>query len=496
MRRKFITNLIFLVTLNFLIKPFWIFGIDRTVQNIVGSADYGFYFAIFNFSLLFNIFLDFGISNFNNRNIARNSRLLNKHFSGIIVLKIFLILVYGVVILIVGYSIGYNSKQFYFLSLIGINQALLSFILYLRSNISGLFLFKTDSIISVLDRFLMIIICSLLIWGNIFKTPFKIEWLIYSQSLAYVLTLIVALIIVIKKSAFQKLNLNITFLRMIIKKSIPYAFLLFLMSIYSRVDAVLIERLLPTNVGEFQAGIFAQAYRLFDAGNNIALLFGVILLPIFSRMIKNGESVEKLVKLSFTIIFTFAIIVAFSSYFYSEEIMNLLYTKHADETQLVFNERILNAAEIFGILMFSFVAVCSTYIFGTLLTALGDLKLMIKIAMVGVAINLLINLIYIPSLEAVGAAYASLGAQFITAIALVIATQKRFSFKINYRFIFQLMSFILVVLFINYFSKVIFAKPVLGFSLVILMSLISAYSLRLLNIRSFFSLLKQSPDEN
>lgn len=175
MQRKFVTNLIFLIALNFLIKPFWILGIDRTVQNIVGSADYGFYFAIFNFSLLFNIILDFGINNFNNRNIAQNRQLLNKHFSGIIVLKLMLIALYGMVICIVGYVIGYDSRQFYFLTLVGINQALLSFILYLRSNISGLFLFKTDSIISVLDRFLMIIICSFLIWGNIFKTPFRLS---------------------------------------------------------------------------------------------------------------------------------------------------------------------------------------------------------------------------------------------------------------------------------------------------------------------------------
>jgi O-antigen/teichoic acid export membrane protein len=479
-----------------LIKPFWILGIDRTVQNIVGSVDYGFYFAIFNFSLLFNIILDFGISNFNNRNIAQNRQLLNKHFSGIIILKLFLIAVYGIVIFIVGYCIGYDSKQFYFLALVGINQALLSFILYLRSNISGLFLFKTDSLISVLDRFLMIIICGILLWGNIFKSPFQIEWLIYSQTLAYLLTLLVALFIVIKKSKFHKLNWNLVFLRMVIKKSLPYALLVFLMGIYSRVDAVLIERMLPGNNGEFQSGIFAQAYRLFDAGNNIALLFGVILLPMFSRMLKKGESVEKLIKLSFTIIFTFALIIAFSSYFYSEEIIKILYNQHDNETLTMFNERNMEASKIFGILMFSFVAVCTTYIFGTLLTALGDLRYLIKVALLGVVINLMINLIFIPTLEAVGAAYASFGAQFITAVALVIGAQKRFTFSINYRYLIQLLSFILAVFAINYFSKTLSLKPIWGFTTVLLVSIASAYALKLLNVRAFIRLLKEDTEEN
>ena len=85
--RKFITNLLILLCLNLLIKPFWILGIDRTIQNTVGTESYGFYFAIFNLTFLFNILLDFGITNFNNKNIAQNNHLLNKHFSGITLLR-------------------------------------------------------------------------------------------------------------------------------------------------------------------------------------------------------------------------------------------------------------------------------------------------------------------------------------------------------------------------------------------------------------------------
>lgn len=493
MQRKFVTNLIFLLALNFLIKPFWLLGIDRNIQNIVGSESYGFYFAVFNFSLLFNIILDFGITSFNNRNIAQNKQLLKKHFSGIIVLKILLIALYGIVVLLVGIFIGYDSKQLYFLLWVGINQALLSFILYLRSNISGLLLFKTDSIISVLDRFLMILICSFLIWGNVLSSPFQIEWLMYSQTVAYIITLVVALVIVIQKSGFQKPNWNGLFLIMVIRKSLPFALMLFLMGIYNRVDSVMLERILSGTKGEFQSGVFAQAYRLFDAGNNIALLFGVILLPIFARMIKKKDSVEKLVKLSFTIIFTFAIILAMSSYFYRDEIMKLLYSQHGDELLSDFNQRILQSGRIFGILMFSFVAVCSSYIFGTLLTALGDLKYMIKVAVVGVLINLITNFLLIPSLEAVGAAYASLGAQTIAAIAMIFGVQKRFSFRINYRYLSQLMSFILIIWLLNYVSKFSPMNSLINYSGVLLFSLFFAYILNLLNVRSFIAILKTDP---
>ena len=94
MQRKFLTNLLLLLLLNFLIKPLWIFGIDLRVQNVVGAQDYGFYFAILNASFLFNILLDFGITKFNNKNIAQNTQLLNKHFSGIVILKLMLAVVH------------------------------------------------------------------------------------------------------------------------------------------------------------------------------------------------------------------------------------------------------------------------------------------------------------------------------------------------------------------------------------------------------------------
>ena len=70
MQKKFITNLLILLCLNLLIKPFWILVIEPHVQNSVGNGSYGEYFAIANFSFLLNILLDFGITNFNNKNIA------------------------------------------------------------------------------------------------------------------------------------------------------------------------------------------------------------------------------------------------------------------------------------------------------------------------------------------------------------------------------------------------------------------------------------------
>jgi len=479
MKRKFITNLGFLLFLNLLVKPFWIFGIDRTVQNLAAPGEYGFYFTVLNFTFLFNILLDFGITNFNNRNIAQNNHLLNKHFSGIALLRLVLAVGYFIVIFIVAAIIGYDSRHFYFLAFLGINQFLISFILYLRSNISGLLLFKIDSSISVLDRVLMILFCSVLLWGHTTTEPFQIIWFVYAQTLAYLVTAFIALLIVMKRAAFKRLEWDIAFFLMIIKKSFPYALLVLLMSFYNRIDSVMLERLLPDGIGITQVDIYAKAYRLLDAVNMIAYLFSVLLIPIFARLIKDKSPVEGMVKLSFTILFTISMIVATTSSFFSNQIMELLYVGQISEAQ-----------KVFVFLIIGFIPISITYIFGTLLTANGSMKALNIMALTGMIVNISLNYLLIPHLMAVGSAYASLITQFVTAIIQVAIAQRIFRFTINWKYIFTLVSFAVGVVLINWLTSNLvwdwrFALVVAGMA-----SVMWAFILRLLSIGGFMRLMK------
>ena len=102
MQRKFVNNLIFILFLNLLVKPFWILGIDVAVQNRVGAAEYGLYAPIFGFAILLNIILDFGVTNYNNRNIAQHSHMLRRYFSGIFNVKLILAVVYLIATLLFG----------------------------------------------------------------------------------------------------------------------------------------------------------------------------------------------------------------------------------------------------------------------------------------------------------------------------------------------------------------------------------------------------------
>ncbi len=477
MKRKFVTNLILLLSLNLLIKPFWILGIDRSVQNLVGDESYGMYFALFNFSLLLNILLDVGITNFNNKNIAQHNFLLKKHLSNIIGLKFMLAIVYAIFSLVAAFIIGYDKIQLHLLFFLIFNQFLISFTLYLRSNLSALHLFRTDSLLSVLDRSLMIALCSLLLFSGDFKKHFTIEWFVYAQTVAYVITSLVTFLIVLNKAGKIKLRFDRKFIVVFLRKSYPYALLILLMSFYNRIDGVMLERLLPEPLGKQQAGIYAQAFRLLDAVSMFGVLVAGLLLPIFAKMIKHREPVEQMIKLSFTFLFVTAVVVAVSSIFYNREIMEVLYHSNTE-----------HSSELLGILMTGFIGIATTYVFGTLLTANGSMKQLNWMAFAGMVINVTLNLILIPRYLAFGSAYASLFTQIATAIAQVILVTMVFKLKPNYLFLFKLVAFAGVTVIFAIVSQY-FTHWFAGYLFLIAVSVLSAFFLRLFSIGDLFKLI-------
>ena len=111
MRKKFAINLIILIAANLLVKPIWVLGIDRVVQNNVGPEVYGPYFAVFNYSFLFNVIIDFGVNNFNNRAISRNNKRVGEYMYNLLVIKGLLSLVYLAVTFAAALPSGIESTE-------------------------------------------------------------------------------------------------------------------------------------------------------------------------------------------------------------------------------------------------------------------------------------------------------------------------------------------------------------------------------------------------
>ena len=234
-------------------------------------------------------------------------------------------------------------------------------------------------------------------------------WFVHAQTLAYALTLIIALFLVLRISGRVQVGWKPAFSWVVIKRSFPFALLILLMTFYYRIDTLMIERLLPDGAG--QAGIYYQGFRFFEALNMLGFLVAGLLLPMFSRMLKEGADTSPLAGLSFRMVLAGSLAVAVFGSFHSADLLGLLYTEHIDRS-----------APVLALLLWGFTAVCTTYIFGSLLTAGGDLRALNWMAACGAVLNITLNLWLVPRWGIEGAAWAGLTTQVLTALAqLVIA---------------------------------------------------------------------------
>ncbi|MBK9016033.1 MAG: oligosaccharide flippase family protein [Saprospiraceae bacterium] len=185
MNREFLLNAAFLVLVNVLIKPFYVFGIERTVQERVGPEQYGLYATLFSFTFLLFMVNDFGIHYFNNRTIARHPQLIGKYFPNILVVKTLLTVMYLVLVFLAALVRGFEPAIFHLIFFIALNHVFISMVAFLRSNISGLGMYRTDSLVSTLDKLLLIGACSVLLWSPFWEGKFRIEWFIHAQNLTW-----------------------------------------------------------------------------------------------------------------------------------------------------------------------------------------------------------------------------------------------------------------------------------------------------------------------
>lgn len=480
MNREFLLNLVFLISINLIIKPFYVFGIDLKVQNVV--ENYSLYFALLNFSYIFQIFSDLGIQQYNNRNIAQHDYLFDKYFAHILGLKGGLSLVFLFLSLSTALMLGYGWQELYLLIFLLFNQIFITFTFFFRSNISALQHYRLDSALSILDKVLMIGICAPLLWGP-WVDAFKIEWFIYAQTTAFGLTALIAFGLT-RRYLKGRLVLywNRPLLKVILKQSIPFSLVVLLMNIYTRIDAVMIERLLHdpiTNEGIVQGNIYAAAYRLLDAINMICFLFAGLLLPMFARMLKNKENILPLWKLSSSLMLVITISFSFAVCFNATSIMPLLYVNYTP-----------SMSEVLILLMLGFNSIGVIHIVGTLLTANGNLMTMNIVFSLGILINIISNYFLIQEYGAWGAAISTIITQTFVALAELELARRTFFVRISKVFLAQILLFILGVGLINWGLQQVAMPWFVRFILAGLCAIIWAFITKIIDVGGILRVIK------
>lgn len=441
MNFRLIINIILLLGLNLLIKPFWILGIDVEVQNKLGNNVYGSYQALLSLSLIFAILLDLGIQTYNSRTVASSPKTFQSLFPNMIIAKLFFAILYVILISAIAYFLNYRGEHLYLLLLLGVLQIAVSFLIFIRSNIAALQRFNLDSIFTVLDKVVAIILCAYFLYIAPNAIDFKIHHFALFQVIGYATSLIIGWIITLRLYKFKWKGFQLNKVLIVIRKGIPYALLVFFMGIYGRVDILLIDVLQET--GSEESGIYAASFRLLDLSNNmVGVLMASILMPLFVRKLAMKESLKEVLQLVSYIMLAVSLLIAIWVQFYGDFIIHFLYDHANDYT-----------VRVLKILIWVFPITSLSYIYSTLLTADGKLKFLIGTAFVSGFLSLVLNSYFIPKYGAFASSIISIITHGVFVFWVINKVKKVYAFKMPWRFLAFMLFWFLVVSFAFYFIE-------------------------------------------
>lgn len=224
--------------------------------------------------------------------------------------------------------------------------------------------------------------------------------------------------------------------------------------------------------------MYAAGFRILDAANIFPFLVAGILLPMFARLLKNKEDLSEIIRTASSLMIPIALVCSTLCFIYAEELLPMIYEGTSAET-----------VECFQLLILNFIPISTTYIFGTLLTANGSLKMLNFMAISGFIVNLVLNFTLIPIWGAIGAALATLITQTLAAVAQYIMAKSKINFHIPTRFGIGFIFLPVLLVLFNFL-----AKDQFHFSINILISavisLILLFLLNIFNVKSIVELVK------
>jgi len=475
MHKKLAGWVIILILVNVSIKLVWIFGVERGVQLAAGFEAYGLYYSLFNFSFVLSIITDPGINNYLLRSVAQ--KVAAKENVKLFSLKLILSAIYIIITFLSALCSGYDSSYFVLLFWLSLYHVLWSFLNFLRSYLKGAELYKAETVFSVLDKLLLILLFIPLLVYEIALSS-NLLFFALSQVIAVAMS-IVCCALVLHKNRIHVIHLSKLKPDFSILKSLmPFTLFTFLVLAYNKIDSIMLEKMLPN--GQLEAGIYAAAYRLLDASNIIYVLFASLFFPTVSRFIAEGKNIQRVVKESFELLMVLAIIISSSCWFFKVEMMHLLYGDKSSN----------HLADVFGLLMFNSPFIVLYYIFSSILTAANKLKALNIISGMGLLINIVLNCYLIPQYLAYGAALSTLIALVVAGLSYQIFYHIYFEAEFPLRIILKLFGFVAILVLGGYLLKYSNIHWILSLFIFISSSIITSFIIKLLSLEKIKDMLK------
>ncbi|WP_375418866.1 oligosaccharide flippase family protein [uncultured Hymenobacter sp.] len=277
---RFFGSISLAVLLNLLVKPGWVV-LENLVQDRLGHAAFGLLAALSSLTVVALALADLGLTQSGIQRTAAEPDFFTEHFPTLHALRGLLNVVALAALLALGWALGYRGAQLGLLAGIGGALLLTQYGLFLRGVFQGRQHFRTDAVLSVLEKLVLLgAVLALVAVPGALRLPSYVG----ARVAAAAFTIVLLYGLLRRFFGPVRARLSRPASRALLRQSLPFALITVLYGLNERIDMVMLERLASPR----EAGYYAGAYRWMDA----AMMYAWTVLPLFFARFAGARPAE------------------------------------------------------------------------------------------------------------------------------------------------------------------------------------------------------------
>ena len=370
----------------------------------LGPSDYGIFGSAVSFAALFGIIIDFGLPTYLVRAISTDMENEHKYLDNAISVKLFLSVLYIIVVFFALIILGWNSKLITITLLISFENLIKSYHAILFSSFQAHEKMKYQAITNTILNVLTLAFIAIVTF-----TDFALMGIAFAYIIANFIALIYELYALKKHTILPKFSFDFDFYKVLLKAGLPFALTGLFYTIYYSIDLVMITQFSTT----YDTGLYNSAYKLITVLTLFYTIYSSVVFPVMSKLFKEEKD---LLKFSFNKSVKYlslaTIPIAVFTLFYGYDIIG------------IYGAEYIEAGGVLKILIWT---VCFLFVNGAcslVLNASHKEYSVTKIYTIAAVFNICLNYFLIPKYSVYGASVATVLSEILILILELYALKR------------------------------------------------------------------------
>lgn len=384
-----------------LISRIFLFFLLIYAARILGVEKYGVFSYAFALVSLFAVSMDLGISRYIVQQLSRDHTKIPVFMGGSLMIKAVLICCGIVLIMSVGLIMRRDMETMSILIILAGYVALDSLTMTFTSIFQAVERMSYQAILVSISNIAM----SLMGFLFLYLMP---NVLLFSS--IYLFGGLLRLILVswwcIRMYGAPHWVIDFGFCRNLLKNGIPFSLVTIFVTIYYYIDTIILSAYSGNDI----VGYYNAAYRLIEAPLFLVAAFTTAIFPAASKLfIEDRQELKKITTEGFQKTLVFASLIAVVVAFFSDEIVALVYGTKYEQS-----------AAVLSILILSVAIIMPSTILGTTIRAIDKQVVSAWVTGIGAALNIVLNVIFIPRYSLLGAAWTTVFTELFVIITYAV----------------------------------------------------------------------------